>query len=98
MVAGSATTSKSDRLRGGVPDSGSIRGINAFTLGVQAINPDAEVEVIWTSTWFDPAVEGDSAQALLDKGADVIAMHQDSLLLVKKLKQRVHVGFPITPI
>jgi len=26
----------------------------------------------------DPAVEGDAAQALLDKGADVIAMHQDS--------------------
>ena len=55
-----------------------IRGINAFALGVQETNPDAVVEVAWTSTWFDPVVEGDSAQALLDKGADVIAMHQDS--------------------
>ncbi|MCH2431045.1 MAG: BMP family ABC transporter substrate-binding protein, partial [Acidimicrobiales bacterium] len=55
-----------------------IRGINAFTLGVREVNPAAEVEVNWTSTWFDPAVEGDAAQALLDKGADVIAMHQDS--------------------
>ena len=55
-----------------------IRGINAFALGARAVNPDATVEVVWTSTWFDPAVEGDSAQALIDAGADVIAMHQDS--------------------
>ena len=34
--------------------------------------------MVWTSTWFDPVVEGDSAQALLDKGVDVLAMHQDS--------------------
>lgn len=55
-----------------------IRGINAFTLGVRDANPDATVTVNWTSTWFDPAVEGDTANALLEGGADVIAMHQDS--------------------
>ena len=55
-----------------------VRGINAFTLGARAVNPDATVEVVWTSTWFDPAVEGNSAQALLDKGVDVLAMHQDT--------------------
>ena len=55
-----------------------LRGINAFTLGVREINPDAEVQVVWTSTWFDPPKEGDAAQTLLDAGADVIAMHQDT--------------------
>jgi len=55
-----------------------VRGINAFTLGVREVNPDATVEVVWTSTWFDPPTEGTAAQSLLDKGADVIAMHQDS--------------------
>ena len=55
-----------------------LRGINAFTLGVQEVNPDAEVQVVWTSTWFDMTKEGDAAQALLDAGADVIAMHQDT--------------------
>jgi basic membrane protein A len=55
-----------------------LRGINAFTLGVREVNPDAEVQVVWTSTWFDPPKEGDAAQALLDSGADVIAMHQDT--------------------
>lgn len=55
-----------------------IRGINAFTLGVREVNPSAEVHVNWTFTWFDPALEGDTASALLEAGADVIAMHQDS--------------------
>jgi len=55
-----------------------LRGINAFTLGVREVNPDAEVQVVWTSTWLDTTKEGDAAQALLDAGADVIAMHQDT--------------------
>jgi len=78
MVAGSATSSNLIGYVAAFPIPEVIRGINAFTLGVREVNPDAQVEVNWTSTWFDPAVEGDSAQALLDKGADVIAMHQDS--------------------
>jgi basic membrane protein A len=55
-----------------------IRGINAFALGVQAVNPDAEVDVRWTHTWYDPAKEKEAAKALLDAGADVIAQHQDT--------------------
>ena len=78
MVAGSATSSNLLGYVAAFPIPEVIRGINAFTLGVLETNPDAQVEVVWTSTWFDPVVEGDSAQALLDKGADVIAMHQDS--------------------
>mgnify|MGYP001548495283 FL=1 len=60
------------------PSPAVLRGINAFTLGAREVNPEAEVQVVWTSTWFDPPTEGDAAQALLDAGADVIAMHQDS--------------------
>jgi basic membrane protein A len=55
-----------------------IRGINSFTLGVQSVNPNASVEVIWTTTWYDPAVEKQAAIELLNKGCDVIAQHQDT--------------------
>ncbi|MCF6265919.1 MAG: BMP family ABC transporter substrate-binding protein [Desulfuromusa sp.] len=55
-----------------------IRGINAFTLGVRSVNPKAEVKVVWTQTWFDPGVERDAADSLLDVGADVLTMHQDA--------------------
>jgi basic membrane protein A len=55
-----------------------IRGINAFTLGVQSVNSSATVEVIWTNTWFDPALERQAAVELLNKGCDLIAQHQDT--------------------
>ena len=55
-----------------------IRGINAFTQGVRAVNPKAEVRVVWTKTWYDPATEKEAAKGLLDVGCDVIAQHQDS--------------------
>jgi basic membrane protein A len=55
-----------------------IRGINAFTLGVQSVNPNATVEVIWTSTWYDPTKEKQAALELLNKGIDVLAQHQDT--------------------
>lgn len=55
-----------------------IRGINAFTLGVRSVNPEAVVKVMWTNTWFDPTKEKAAAVALLDQGVDVIAQHQDT--------------------
>ena len=55
-----------------------IRGINSFTLGVRAVNPQAVVKVVWTNTWYNPATEKDAAKSLLSAGADVIAMHQDT--------------------
>lgn len=55
-----------------------IRGINAFTLGVRSVNPDAIVSVVWTDTWYDPTKETQAAQSLLDNGCDVMAQHQDT--------------------
>lgn len=55
-----------------------IRGINAFALGVQSVNPKAKVKVKWTHTWYDPAKEKEAAKALLDEGVDVVAQHQDT--------------------
>lgn len=55
-----------------------VRGINAFTLGVKSVNPNANVYVRWTHTWYDPAKEKEAAKSLLDEGADVIAQHQDT--------------------
>jgi basic membrane protein A len=78
MAAGAATTTNKIGYVAAFPIPEVIRGINAFALGAQRVNPEAEVEVAWTATWFDPTVEGNTAQALLDAGADVLTMHQDS--------------------
>lgn len=55
-----------------------IRGVNAFTLGVRSVNPEAVVNVKFSMTWFDPGKETETAKALLDEGCDVLAMHQDT--------------------
>ena len=78
MAAGAATESDRIGYVAAFPIPEVIRGINAFALGVERTNPDAVVEVAWTSTWFDPGIEGNTAQALIDAGADVLTMHQDS--------------------
>lgn len=78
MAAGAATESDRIGYVAAFPIPEVIRGINAFALGVKRTNPDAVVEVAWTSTWFDPGIEGNTAQALIDAGADVLTMHQDS--------------------
>lgn len=78
IVAGMQTKSDKIGYVAAFPIPEVIRGINAFTLGVKSVNPKATVEVVWTNTWYDPAKEKDAAIALLDKGADVIAQHQDT--------------------
>lgn len=78
IVAGSMTTTNEIGYVAAYPIPEVVRGINAFTLGVQSVNPEAIVKVVWTNTWYDPAVEKASAEALLADGCDVMAQHQDS--------------------
>ncbi len=54
-------------------------GINAFTLGVLAVNPDAVVHVNQISTWGDQELERQAAEVLVDTyNCCVIAQHCDS--------------------
>ncbi|CAN5676333.1 BMP family ABC transporter substrate-binding protein [soil metagenome] len=78
IIAGRKTTANSIGYVAAFPIPEVIRGINAFTLGVRSVNPEATVKVVWTSTWFDPAKEREAAEALLDGGVDVITQHQDT--------------------
>lgn len=53
--------------------------INGFTLGVQAVNPDVTVKVVWLNSWFDPPKAQESARALMAQQADVIySLYQDT--------------------
>lgn len=65
-----------------------IRGINAFTLGAQSVNPDVNVTVRWTNTWYGPGIELEIAEALLDLGADVLTIHQNSPAAIQAAQSR----------
>lgn len=54
-----------------------LANINAFTLGAQTVNPDAEVITISTGSWCDPSVQTGAVDSLLGQDVDVITQHQD---------------------
>lgn len=78
IAAGLKTESNKIGYVAAMPIGEVVRGINAFTLGVKSVNPEATVEVVWLNSWYDPALEKTSALTLLDKGCDVIAQHCDT--------------------
>lgn len=53
-------------------------GCNAFAMGVYSVNPDAEVYIKTTSSWYDPEGEKQAAVALINEGCDVIGQHCDT--------------------
>ena len=78
IAAGKATKNNKLGYVAAFPIPEVIRGINAFTLGAQSVNPEVTVQVAWTKTWFDPTVEKQAAESLLDAGVDVLGQHQDT--------------------
>lgn len=52
--------------------------VNAYLIGARQTNPKAELTVIYTGAWNDPVKERAAAQALVEKGIDVIGQHVDT--------------------
>jgi basic membrane protein A len=88
MLAGGMTESGRIGYVAAFPIPEVVRGINAFALGALAVNPDVEVRVLWTSTWYSPGIERETAERLLDYGADVLTMHQDTPATAQAAEQR----------
>jgi basic membrane protein A and related proteins len=78
MAAASVTESNILGYVAAMPYTEVQIGINAFTLGAQAVNPDVEVKVVYINTWGDAELEKTGAEQLLDAGADVLCYHADS--------------------
>ena len=53
-------------------------GIDAFAMGVYSVNPDANVYVKVTNSWYDPDAEKAAAEELLAMGCDVMSQHCDT--------------------
>ncbi|MEM7443043.1 MAG: BMP family ABC transporter substrate-binding protein [Pseudomonadota bacterium] len=65
-----------------------VRGINAFTIELLRVNPNAEVNVVWVNTWYNPSLEAEAATALIDQGADIIVQHTDSPAALQVAEER----------
>jgi len=78
MAAASVSNTNKLGMLGGFPVSVVNWDINGFALGVQSSHPETTVNAIYTNSWWDPVREGQSAQSLIEMGADVIANNLSS--------------------
>ena len=72
----------------GFPIPEVIQGINAFTLGMRSVNPQATVKVVWLGAWFDPPREREAAMTLFNQGVDVMAYHTGSTAVMSAAQER----------
>ncbi len=83
IVAGMMTESNNIGYVAAMANDEVNRGINAFTLGVKRVNPDAVVNVIWTDSWDDEERARESAEKLINGGADVLTYHQNQPYVIE---------------
>ena len=87
LLAGKTSTTGVAGYVAGFPVPEVIQGINAFTLGMRQVNPQAQVKVLWLNTWFDPAREREAAQTLINQGADVLTNHSGSTAVAQTAEE-----------
>jgi simple sugar transport system substrate-binding protein len=88
MIAGKMTKSNVIGFIGSYPIPEVIRGIGAFTQGLQQTNPKAKVRVVWVQNWYDLAKEREAAQSLVNLGADVLTQHTDSIAPIQLAEEK----------
>ncbi len=88
IIAGKMTKSNTLGYVAAFPIPEVVRGINAFARGVRSVNPDAQVRVVWVSSWYDPGKEREAAETLIAQGADVLMQHTDSTAVVQAAQDR----------
>lgn len=88
IVAGMQTQTGKIGYVAAMPTSEVNRGINAFTLGVRRVNPEAVVTVAWSDAWDDEETERRQADALIENvGADVLTYHQNKTYVAQEAEK-----------
>jgi basic membrane protein A len=88
IATGRMTKSNVAGYVAGFPIPEVLQGINAFTLGMRSVNPQATVKVVWLNAWFDPPKEREAAMALFNQEVDVIAFHTGSTAVMAAAQER----------
>jgi len=91
VAAGLMTKTNKIGVVGSHPIPEIIRNINAIALGARSVNPDAEVNIVWINSWFDPPKDMDAAKALAADGNDILYTTTDSpsvVVLAQQLYRR----------
>ncbi len=93
VVAGAMTKTHVLGVVGSIPIPEVIRNIDSFTLGAQTSDPKVETRVVWVNKWFDPPLESEAAQTLINQGADVLMQNTDSAAVLQTAEKTGKYGF-----
>jgi len=88
VAAGRMTKTNVAGYVAGFPIPEVLQGINAFTLGMRSVNPQATVKVVWLNAWFDPPREREAAMTLFNQDVDVVAFHTGSTAVMAAAQER----------
>lgn len=88
IVAGMTTKTNKLGFVAAKPIPQVLRNINSYTLGARSVNPKVETLVTFTGDWALPVKEAESANSLIDQGADVLTAHVDSPKVVIETAER----------
>lgn len=85
IIAGMKTESNKVGYVAAMPAVEVNRGINAFTMGVRRVNPEAVVTVAWSNSWNDMEMEIKQTDHLIKEvGVDVITYHQNQTYVAEE--------------
>ncbi|MFO7748778.1 MAG: BMP family ABC transporter substrate-binding protein [Desulfobacteraceae bacterium] len=83
LMAGALTKTDKAGYVAAYPIPELVRHINAYALGIKAVNPDAEVSVKWTYAWYGPDKAKEAAESLIAEGCDALAFTEDTPAVIE---------------
>jgi len=81
MIANGEFTAEEAKIGyvGAYPYAEVKSGYTSFFLGARSICPTATMEVVFTNSWYDEALEKEGANKLIGNGCKLISQHADSM-------------------
>ena len=81
MIAASEFSAEEAKMGyvGAFPYAEVISGYTAFFLGARSVCPTVTMDVTFTGSWYDEALEKEGANKLIDGGCKLISQHADSM-------------------
>ncbi len=83
LMAGALTKSNKIGYVAAFPIPELVRHIDAFALGIKAVNPKAKVHIRWTYAWYGPDKAKEAAEAMIADGIDVLAFTEDTPAVIE---------------
>ncbi len=95
MIAGTRAAADGSNLIGYIapfPTAEVIRHINATAVGMRTVCAECQLDIRWIYTWFDPTIERDAAESLIQAGATVVITGADTPGPVQVAGEQGHYG------